>query len=105
MTVPAAGGQRFIGAGQYAWMGDLADLLRAKLEPSVAKKIPARKVPDVVVRLVGLFDRDLGSVAPGLGRKHDYTSAKAQNILGWRSRPMEETVVDTARSLIAAGLV
>jgi nucleoside-diphosphate-sugar epimerase len=71
----------------------------------VSKKIPTRKVPDVVVRLVGLFDRDLGSVTPGLGRKHDFTSAKAQNILGWRPRPRDETLLDTARSLIAAGLV
>jgi nucleoside-diphosphate-sugar epimerase len=105
MTVPAAGGQRFIAAGHWAWMGDLADTLRAKLEPSVARKIPARKVPDVLVRVVGLFDRDLGSVAPRLGQKHDFTSAKAQNLLAWRPRPTEETVVDTARSLIAAGLV
>ena len=105
MTAPEAAGQRFIGAGSYAWMGDLADMLRAKLEPAAAKKVPTRKVPDLVVRVVGLFDRDLGSVAPGLGRKHDFTAAKAQNVLGWRSRPTEETVMDCARSLIAAGLV
>jgi dihydroflavonol-4-reductase len=105
MTAPEAAGQRFIAAGAYAWMGDLAALLRARLDAAAAAKIPTRKVPDLVVRLVGLFDKDLGSVAPGLGRKHDFTSAKAQNLLGWRPRPTEETVVDCARSLIAEGLV
>ncbi|MDB5492797.1 MAG: dependent epimerase/dehydratase family protein [Phenylobacterium sp.] len=105
MTAPEAAGQRFIAAGAYAWMGDLAALLRARLDPAAAAKVPTRKVPDLVVRLVGLFDTDLGSVAPGLGRTHDFTSAKAQNLLGWRPRPTEETVIDCAKSLIAEGLV
>lgn len=105
MIAPEAAGQRFIAAGAYAWMADLAALLRARLDPAAAAKVPTRKVPDLVVRLVGLFDKDLGSVAPGLGRKHDFTSAKAQNQLGWRPRPTEETVIDCAKSLIAEGLV
>jgi nucleoside-diphosphate-sugar epimerase len=105
MTAPEAAGQRFIGAGSYAWMGDIADMMKANLDPAAAKKIPARKVPDIVVRVVGLFDKDLGSVAPNLGRKHDFSAAKAQNVLGWRSRPTEETIMDCAKSLIAEGLV
>ena len=48
---------------------------------------------------------DLGAVTPSLGRKHDFSSAKAQRILGWRPRPLEETVLDCARSLIATGAV
>lgn len=103
MTDPGAAGQRFIGAGSWAWMGDLAGLLRDELGPDGAK-VPTRKVPDLVVRLVGLFDKDLGSVTPNLGRKHDFTSAKAQNRLGWTPRPTDETVVDCARSLVAEGL-
>jgi nucleoside-diphosphate-sugar epimerase len=105
MTAPQAAGQRFIAAGSFAWMGDIADILRAKLAKAEAAKVPTRRVPDFVVRLVGLLDRDLGSVTPGLGRKHDFTSAKAQNLLGWRPRATEETVLDCARSLIAEGLV
>ena len=45
------------------------------------------------------------AVAGNLGRKHDYTSQKAQTLLDWRPRPMEDTIVDCARSLIAAGAV
>jgi len=103
MTAPEAAGQRFIAAGQYAWMADIAEILRAKLGAEAAK-VPTRKVPDVVLRLAALFDKDLGAVVGGLGRKHDFTSAKAQTLLGWTPRPMEETILDTARSLIAAGL-
>jgi dihydroflavonol-4-reductase len=104
MTAPEAAGQRFIAAGVYAWMADLAALLRAKLGPDAAK-VPTRKVPDFVIRLAGLFDKDLGSVTGGLGLKHDFTSAKAQSVLGWKPRPLEETILDCARSLIAEGAV
>jgi len=104
MTHPHAAGERFIAAGHYAWMADLADLLRARLD-SAAAKVPTRKVPDFVIRLAGLFDKDLGSVTPSLGHRHDNSSEKAQRLLGWKPRPIEETVMDCANSLIAIGAV
>jgi nucleoside-diphosphate-sugar epimerase len=104
MTHPHAAGERFIAAGSYAWMGDLAALLRDRLGAGAAK-VPTRKVPDFVIRLAGLFDKDLGSVTPSLGRKHDFTSEKAQRILGWKPRPLDQTILDCANSLIAIGAV
>jgi nucleoside-diphosphate-sugar epimerase len=103
MTAPEAAGQRFIAAGFWEWMADMAALLRAKLGADAAK-VPTRKIPDFVLRLVSLFDKDLRFVTPMLGRKHDHTSAKAQKLLGWRPRPTEETVLDCARSLVKEGL-
>ena len=102
MTDPAAAGQRFIAAGEFAWMADLAAMLRARLGLDAAK-VPTAKAPDFLLRLVSLFDRDLQAVTAGLGRKRTFTSTKAQSLLGWQPRPMEETVLDCARSLIAAG--
>jgi nucleoside-diphosphate-sugar epimerase len=104
MTDPKAAGERFVAAGNFAWMADMADLMRARLGED-AKKVPARRVPDFVLRLAGVFDKELASVTPNLGHKHDFSSAKAQSLLGWRPRPTEETVLDTARSLIATGAV
>jgi dihydroflavonol-4-reductase len=104
MTAPEAAGQRFIAAGSFRWMAELAELLRRHLGAGAAK-VPTRKVPDFVLRLASLFDKDLGAVTPSLGKRHDYNSAKARSVLGWRPRPTEETVLDCARSLIAAGLV
>jgi nucleoside-diphosphate-sugar epimerase len=85
-------------------MSEMGEMLRANLGADAAK-VPTRKAPDFLLRLVGLFDRDVGSVAGSLGRKHDVTSAKAQATLGWRPRPTQETVLDCARSLVAAGVV
>jgi dihydroflavonol-4-reductase len=104
MTAPEAAGQRFIAAGDFAWMTDLAALLRARLGDA-ASKVPTRKVPDLLVRLAALFDKDLASVTPRLGEKRAFSSAKAQTVLGWRLRPLEESVLDCARSLIAIGAV
>ncbi len=104
MTMPEAAGERFIAAGRWAWMGDIAELLKAKLPPATAAKVPTRRVPDILMRLVGLFDRDVGAVASDLGRIHDYTSAKAQSVLGWKPRPLEETILDCAQSLLAEGV-
>ena len=104
MTSEAAAGERFIAAGAWAWMAEIAAILRASLATDAAK-VPTRKAPDLLLRLVGLFDRDVGSVAGSLGRKSDFTSAKAQAMLGWTPRPTRDTVLDCARSLIAAGAV
>jgi dihydroflavonol-4-reductase len=104
MTDPAAAGQRFIAAGQFAWMAEVAEILKANLGAEAAK-VPTRKVPDFVLRLAALFDKDLGVVVPNLGQKHDYSSAKAQSLLGWKPRPLKDTVLDCGRTLIAVGAV
>ena len=103
MTTPEAAGQRFIAANDFLWMRDIADILKARLGADAAK-VPTRGVPDIVVRLVSVFDKDLREVTPGLGRRRAFTSAKARALLGWPPRPVDETVVDCARSLVSEGL-
>jgi dihydroflavonol-4-reductase len=102
MTSPAAAGQRFLATGEFKWMGDIAAVLRDRLGPDGAK-VPTRAIPDTIVRLVALFDPEMRSITPGLGRKNRHTTAKAQELLDWRPRPAADTVVDCARSLIENG--
>lgn len=104
MTAPEAAGQRFIAAGDFAWMEEVAAILRAHLGDA-AGKVPTRKVPDLVLRLVALFDRSVAAVASRLGERRTFLSAKAQTLLGWQPRPLKDTVLDCARSLISAGAV
>lgn len=104
MTDPAAAGQRFIASHEFAWMADMAALLRARLGDQAAK-VPTAKAPDFLIRLAALFDRDLSAVTGSLGRRQEFSAAKAQSLLGWKPRPMEDTVLECARSLIAKGLV
>ena len=104
MIAPEAAGQRFIAARDFVWMADLAALLRASLG-DVASKVPTRRVPDFVLRFAAVFDRSVARVTPLLGERRAFSSAKAQQVLGWQPRPVEESVLDCARSLIAAGAV
>ncbi len=101
MTAPEAAGQRFIAAGEWMRWADVAAVLRASLGAS-AKNVPTRGMPDFFLKIGALFDRQVQSITPDLGRKHDFTSAKAQAVLGWKPRPAETTIVDCARSLMAA---
>lgn len=98
MTAAAAAGQRFIAAGEYMWMGDIARTLRKELGAAAAKA-PTRRLPDFVVRMLLPFAPNLRSLAPLLGRRFPLTSDKARQTLGFAPRPAAMTVVDCARSL------
>jgi nucleoside-diphosphate-sugar epimerase len=102
MDNPAAGGHRLIAVRSFEWMADVASVLRKQLGPA-ATKVPKRSVPDFVVRAMGLFDPSVRSVTGQLGRKQEYSSAQAEELLGWAPRPIEETIVDCARSMVAVG--
>ena len=104
MTAPEAAGERFIAASEWMWMADVAQVLRAELGDA-AKKVPTRSMPDPVLRLVALFQRPVRFVLPLLGRKHVFSSAKARTVLGWNPRPAAVTLVDSAHSAMAVGLV
>jgi nucleoside-diphosphate-sugar epimerase len=100
MTTPEAAGHRFIAAGDYLWMADIARILRSQLGDR-ASKVPTRGLPDFVLRIASLFDPPLRFLTPSLGRKHTFTSAKAQRMLGWKPRPVTATLIDCAESLLA----
>ena len=104
MTTPAAAGQRFIAAGDFMWLAEIARTLKEKLGERAAK-VPTRGLPDFVLRLLSLFDRDLKVVTPTLGLRRSFTSAKAQAALGWTPRPAVTSVLECAESLIAKGAV
>ncbi len=104
MTAPEAGGERFIAVARFQWLSEVAAVLRDRLGPDAAK-VPKRNVPDLVVRGMGIFDSGVRSIAGQLGRKVEMSSEKAEAQLGWSPRPVEETVVDCARSLVSEKVV
>jgi dihydroflavonol-4-reductase len=104
MTAPEAGGERFAATERWLWMSDVAEILRQRLGEQAAK-VPTRKVPDLLVRGLSLFDPGLRSVVGDLGKRPEVSSEKAQRLLGWSPRSAEETVVDTAESLIERDIV
>jgi nucleoside-diphosphate-sugar epimerase len=99
MVSPDAAGQRFIAAGDFMWMKDIATTLRSALGAD-AGKVPTRALPDFVVRFLALFIPGLRMLTPVLGLRLNLTSEKARRVLGFSPRPAATTVVDCARSLM-----
>jgi len=104
MTAPEAGGQRFIAALPFLWMSEVAAVLRERLGEAAAKA-PKRSVPDFVVRAMAIFDPSIRSVVKQLGRKTTLSSKKAEDLLGWSPRPIEDSIAECAQSLIDRGIV
>ena len=104
LTDPAAAGQRLIAIGDFLWMADIARLLRDRFG-SRAAKVPTRRLPDLVLRAAALFSREARLMVPRLGQRPAFTAAKAERLLGWRTRPAAESIVDCGQSLLDRGVV
>jgi nucleoside-diphosphate-sugar epimerase len=102
MESAQAGGQRFIATDEFMWMAEVAEALREELGAEAAK-VPTRSVPNLLVKAMALFDPGVRGVVGQLGRKMQYSSEKARSVLGWSPRSSRESVIDTARSILAAG--
>ena len=103
MTAPAAGGERFLAVDRFLWMKDVARILRQRLGRS-ATKVPTRVAPDLLIRAMGVFDPSVRTIVSDLGQSPTYSAEKAKTTLGWEPRPTEDSIADTAQSLIARGL-
>jgi nucleoside-diphosphate-sugar epimerase len=104
MTASEAGGERFIAAGPFLWMSQVAGVLRDRLGEEAAK-VPKRTVPNLVVRGMAIFDPGIRSVVGDLGKRAELSNEKARARLGWAPRPVEETIVDCAESMMRKGVV
>jgi nucleoside-diphosphate-sugar epimerase len=104
MTDPAAGGERFLAVERFLWMQEVGEILRERLG-AAASKVPTRVAPNLLVRAMGVFDPSIRSIVSDLGQSTTYTAEKAKTLLGWEPRPIEDSVADTAQSLVERGLV
>ncbi len=104
LTAPAMAGERFIASGRFMRLREVADVLRAGLGEQ-ARRVTTRDVPDWQVRIAALFNPIARAVAPELGSVRHQDAAHAKAVLGWATRPEEQSILDTARSLLALGIV
>jgi nucleoside-diphosphate-sugar epimerase len=97
-------GERFACAADFMWMEDMARVLRENMGAQ-ARKVPSRRMPTPVLKLMALFSRDIRQIAGEVGKKKVVSGQHARDKLGWTTHSGEQTVLDTARSLIAQGVV
>ncbi|GAA1495906.1 SDR family oxidoreductase [Paeniglutamicibacter kerguelensis] len=105
MVDPAAAGERFLAVAGPAWsLEQMAGILRVRLG-NEGSKIPTRVLPNWLVRAAAVFVPPLRQLVPRLGVVRNASNAKAVGTLGWEPRPVEDSLVDTARSLQKLGML
>ncbi len=105
MTRPEAAGERFLAiSGQTVWMSEIASVLRERV-PELSRRVPARALPDLVVRVASLVNKPLRQVIGELGHMKRVSNDKARAVLGWEPRPLADSIADTATSLAGLGLL
>ena len=104
LTAPNLVGERFIASGRFMKLREVAEVLRAGLGDQ-ARRVTTRDLPDLLVRVAALVNPLARAVAPELGSVRHQDASHAKAVLGWATRPEEQSILDTARSLLALGLV
>lgn len=103
MTSPDAAGKRLIATDRFMWMSEIAQVLRDSLGDEAAK-VPTRVAPNLLIRVVAVFDSSVRSLVGDLGKRTECSSDRARG-LGWSPRPVEDSIVETARSMKQHGIV
>jgi nucleoside-diphosphate-sugar epimerase len=103
MESPIAAGNRYIVAGEHVWMREMAAMLAEEFNPR-GYRVPTGEMPTWALRLLAPFDKTIRLALGFVGRRELVSADKARRELGWTMRPVRDTVVDTANSLIELGL-
>lgn len=104
LTADGMDGERFIASGPFLTMKQVAEILRDRLGVA-ARKVPSRGLPDFILQIGSVFDPALRMVTGELGKVRETPGDHAKAVLGWVPRPAEDTIIDSARSLIDLGIV
>lgn len=100
MTSPDAGGQRFIvGSGEGLTLAEIGAILRAELGEA-ASKVTTRTTPSEAIRAAAETNPALRGLADEIDIVKQIDTSKIHRVLGWTSRPLDESVVDAARSML-----
>jgi dihydroflavonol-4-reductase len=104
LTAPDIRDERYVCSGPFLKMIDVANLLRSNLGEQ-ARKVPARRMADWLLKLFALVRPELKQLVAELGNVRGGDSRHAMSTLGWTIRSPEEAILATAHSLIARGVV
>ena len=101
MTHPDANGKRFILAERNMWLTEMNEMLIK----NGFTKAPTRKVPNFIIKLMGIFNKEAAVIAGFVGKTKYTNSENAKNILNFNFESVEGAVVDTAKQMEDLGLI
>lgn len=97
MDDPGTVGLRIMAVERFLWFRDIAQAIKAAYPD---RRVTTRVAPDVVVRLLSVFDPAIRSILPDLGRVTQMDNSRARQVLGRPLRSAEDGAVETAKVLI-----
>jgi dihydroflavonol-4-reductase len=95
-------GLRILVVERFMWFADIAHAI-ANAYPD--RRIVTRLAPNWLIRLLALFDKQLGSIAPMLDQKFDISNDRARELLAINFKDTRESAAESARYLIDNKLV
>ncbi|MFC3800939.1 SDR family oxidoreductase [Cohnella sp. GCM10012308] len=100
MLRPEANGERFIASSaENRSMLEVAHILRKHLGED-ANQVPRKELPNIVVRILAIFNPKLKMIASLLGQDMSTSNQKAKRLLGWTPRSAEEAIAATGKSMV-----
>jgi len=90
-----ASGKRFLLSSKTIWYSELSNILRK----NKFLKAPKYVAPNFLIRLFSLFDKEVRLIVDRLGIKYKLKTNNAIQILNWKPRLIEKTIIDTANQL------
>lgn len=99
---PDTAGQRIMAVDRFLSFRDLALALKAAYPD---RRIATRVAPHLLIRFLALFDREIRSILPGLGKTEKLDNARAMKLLGRGMYQAPKAAVDTAAHLIDTAVV
>jgi len=103
MTAKQAGGKRLMAASNTLWFKDIGAILKEAYPQ--AKKIPDTDMPNIILRIVSLFDDRVKGILPDLGTFHIADADYVTNITQVIPRPAKEAILSSAKSMIDNGFI
>lgn len=96
LTAPDSIGKRFLLASDYIMAADLVKILRTA---APGAKTPRVAIPKLVARAVGLFNGQVRSLVPLIGKQFSVDNAPARDILGTRFTPSAQAITAAVNAL------
>jgi dihydroflavonol-4-reductase len=100
--MPQTAGKRYLASAESLWFGEMTKILKAAYPQ---RRIATRIAPDLMIRLLSLFDPSLKAAVAGLGRKRPVSNARARDEMGMTFIPGAEALRAAAAALVAMGEV
>jgi len=96
MTADDAAGKRFIAASaEPVDMATVADILRK----AGYTKVPSRRAPTLLLKVMGLLDREVKGMLPFVGKAASFDNAATLDVLQWKPTPLETSFREMAAAI------